>query len=405
MPVKTSRQGIWRTRNVWGLSLASLFSDMGHELVTALMPAILTTLSAPVFALGFIEGISNLGQAWAGIWGGKQADSNVHRREILVLGYILTGLKAAMAVVTVWPWLILIRTVAWLGRGARGPIRNTFIAEDVAPEHLGKAYGFREAFDTAGAIAGPLAAALLTSLLGIRRLIAWSLLPAGLTVLAVLYWVRDPKPRLQREQQSRLSAAQAKMPLPGYFDRFLWAVGIFSAGFLAPTFFILRVWTSHQSFLGVSAQVAALLLYTVHNVVYAIGSFPAGAMVDKRGPKPLLMTGYVIWTWVLVGFAVDHASLGGWIVLFGGSGLATALLETSQKAWAARMLPGKVRGTGLGRMVATVGVGQLVANGVAGLLWAEASPSASFLAAALLAALGAVLMARFEPLRAVGQDR
>ncbi|WP_084661271.1 hypothetical protein [Sulfobacillus thermosulfidooxidans] len=53
----------WRTRNVWGFSLASLFSDMGHELVTTVLPAFLLTIGAPVFALAVIEGISNFSQS------------------------------------------------------------------------------------------------------------------------------------------------------------------------------------------------------------------------------------------------------------------------------------------------------------------------------------------------------
>ena len=102
---------IWRTHNVWAFSLASLFSDWGHEMVTALMPGFLTALGAPAVALGLTEGISNLVQAWTAVWGGQVSDHDARRHRVLVAGYTLTGLKALMAAVYWWPWVVVLRTV------------------------------------------------------------------------------------------------------------------------------------------------------------------------------------------------------------------------------------------------------------------------------------------------------
>lgn len=121
-------------------------------------------IGAPVIALGLTEGVSNFAQAWSALWGGRINDRREGRYPSLIAGYILTGLKALEALVFWWPRVILIRTVAWIGRGARGPIRDAYIAEEVPPQHWGKAYGLRETFDTAGALLGPLTAAVLGSL-------------------------------------------------------------------------------------------------------------------------------------------------------------------------------------------------------------------------------------------------
>src|SRR6266542_3231469 len=50
----------WLTSGVAGIGTASLLSDAGHEIPTALLPSLLTsTLGAPASALGVIEGVSD----------------------------------------------------------------------------------------------------------------------------------------------------------------------------------------------------------------------------------------------------------------------------------------------------------------------------------------------------------
>jgi hypothetical protein len=50
----------WLTRGVGGIGAASLLSDLGHEVPTALLPSLLaSTLGAPASALGLIEGVAD----------------------------------------------------------------------------------------------------------------------------------------------------------------------------------------------------------------------------------------------------------------------------------------------------------------------------------------------------------
>jgi hypothetical protein len=48
----------WLNRSVLGIALASLFSDWSHETATAILPALLSSLSAAPVWLGIIEGFS-----------------------------------------------------------------------------------------------------------------------------------------------------------------------------------------------------------------------------------------------------------------------------------------------------------------------------------------------------------
>ncbi len=379
---------LWRTQNVWAFSLASLFSDWGHELVTSLLPGFLIAMGAPTIALGLTEGVSNIGQAWAALWGGQLSDRSAARHSALLVGYILTGLKALIALVGWWPLVVIIRTLGWLGRGARGPIRDAYIAEEVPRQHLGKAYGLREAFDTAGALLGPLTAAVFVSVLKPRALIGLSVVPAVITIGMILRVKKLPM---------RVRSTPTPMPStlrhwPPMFARYRAATGIFTAGYVAPTFFILRVWQSHATWAGVSAHTLALLLYSLHNAVYAASSFPTGRMADKMSGRTLLLIGYVIWVAAIVGFALDRTTLAWWIPLFAATGLATGIIEVGQKVVTVQLAPHEARGQGLGQIAAIRGVGQLTAGIVLGGLWTWTNPRLGFGVEALFAGVGLLLV-------------
>jgi len=388
-----SDESRWLTPNVWGFSLASLFSDMGHELVTTVLPGFLLGLGAPPIALGVIEGISNLAQAWASVWGGRRADQSRRRWAVLVWGYVLTGLKTLIGLVSAWPWILLLRTLAWVGRGARGPIRNTLIAEEVLPSQLGKAYGFRELFDTLGAVVGPLTATILAARVSPRMLILWSGVPAVFTVAAILLFVRDPR------RSSSLTDVCAhhrvsEMPMPRTLSKFLWASGVFASGYVAPTFFIWRVWRARYGLFGLNPHVLALALYTLHNIVYAAGSYPAGAWTDRHSAKDTVILGSAIWTLVLVGFALPKVPGFLWVGLFMGSGLATALIETGKKTWATHLLDPAHRGTGLGLLAGVTGLGQLTAGILVGGLWTLGFRSTAFFLVAGLTGMATIWLSR-----------
>jgi len=116
---------------------------------------------------------------------GYHSDKIGYRKTWVVFGYALTGVAAVIfAYAFIWPFVLLGRMVGWLGRGIRGPLRDAMLADSVLPYQRGKAFGFHRAYDTAGAIAGPLAAFWLLSLLSARPVWARAitlLLPAGRT--------------------------------------------------------------------------------------------------------------------------------------------------------------------------------------------------------------------------------
>ena len=67
-----------------------------------------------------------------------------------------------MAAATVWPVVLLGRSVDRLGKGIRGAPRDALLVVDIPPGQRGRAFGFHRAADTA-ANALALAAGLLAA--------------------------------------------------------------------------------------------------------------------------------------------------------------------------------------------------------------------------------------------------
>src|SRR5271168_2220023 len=97
----------WLTRGVFGIGLASLCSDWGHEIGTSLLPILLAGLGAPAYALGVIEGVADGISSFAKLAGGWVADRPHLRKPVAVAGYLLTGLSTfAFGFVGAWPQVL-----------------------------------------------------------------------------------------------------------------------------------------------------------------------------------------------------------------------------------------------------------------------------------------------------------
>src|ERR1019366_9407723 len=165
--MKTTHRGAWLTRNVVAIAMLSLFSDIGHELTTAVLPLFLASFGGGAIALGTIEGFSDAASSLLKLWMSYYSDKVGKRKPILLIGYVVTALMGSFAFVTAWWQLLAIRMIAWMGRGARGPVRDALLSESVPATAHGRAFGFERAMDTFGAIIGP---SIALSLIGVMTL-------------------------------------------------------------------------------------------------------------------------------------------------------------------------------------------------------------------------------------------
>lgn len=388
----SKRHSAWLNRNVLGTGLTSLFSDMGHEMVTSMLPAILTSLGAPAIALGLVEGVSDVASSvlkfWAG-WFTDQPSGRPYRKAIVVLGYLATAFKALIVFAVTWPQVLIIRVLGWAGRGARGPLRDAILTDSVTPETYGRGFGFHRSMDTLGAIVGPLLVTVLLPRLGHTNVLLLSVIPGLLSVFTFWVFVQDRHGKV-RKRHPFLRAAEH---LPRPFLVYVASVGIFGLGNFAHTFLILRATEVLTPRLGaVTASATAIGLYTLHNVLYAVGAFPIGVLADRVGKRGLLAAGYALFALMSVGFATLKLTLITLIPLFVLAGLYIGIVDTAEGSLAAELMPEESRGAGFGLLGGVNGIGDLLASVTVGFIWTRWSPSGAFWYAAVMTGLGAVAL-------------
>jgi MFS family permease len=381
----------WLTSTVFGIGMASLFSDLSHEAVTAVLPALLASMGVAAGALGTIEGVADGLSSAAKLYGGWWADRLHHRKPLCAFGYGMMAIATAViASATIWPVVMIGRGLAWIARGLRTPARKALLAEAVTPQTYGRAFGFERTMDTLGAVIAPLVALALLAIGASHRQILWiSVIPALLAVAAILFLVRETVDRTPSPHPFMASLRG----LPRRFTRFLYGVGLFGAGDFAHSLIILyAVRALTPRFGAASAATISVGLYALHNIVYAGISYPAGVLADRMNKRVLLAMGYAIGATTALLLVFNISSIPLLVLVFVLGGAYVGIEETLEDSLAAELLPDVVRGTGFGTMALVNGVGDFISSLCVGWLWAAFGAAVGFGFSLVLMTTGTVVV-------------
>jgi MFS family permease len=409
MPPDPAPPTSWLNRTVIGAGLTSLLADVAYEMATAVMPGFFAVLAIPGYFLGLTEGTGDALANFVKLGVGYYSDRIGKRKALVVAGYSLTGVSLSLFAFAIgWPLILIGKSLAWIGKGLRGPLRDAILADSVPPNMVGRAFGFHRAGDTVGAIIGPLLGALLVGILPAtildvseaphRVVFLLTLVPGVGSALVFLLMVREqrftPKPAL------RFRESLAELPKP--FRRYLVAVGVFGLGDFSHTLLILAsIGLLEPAYGRDFALFMGPVLYAIRNAVQAATAFPVGALSDRVGRRGLLVVGYLLGVLVMLGFTAAFAwelrSLAYVIGLFVLAGVYIAFQESLEGAMTADLIPDRSRrGTAYGVLGCVNGIGDFAASFVVGLL-ITARPEVAFLYAAGWMLLGAGAMAVVRP--------
>ncbi|HEY1848234.1 MAG TPA: MFS transporter [Opitutaceae bacterium] len=377
-------------RTVIGIGLASLFSDLGHEMATTAMPGFLLSIGAGSAVLGLVEGLSDGFSSFAKLLSGLYGDRLRRRKPLAAAGYLVTAAgMASFAFATQWWHVLAARIIGWTGRGVRTPIRKVLLAEATTPETRGRAFGLERAMDSAGAVVGPLLSVALVGAVGMRRTFALTIIPGMIAALLIAVLVRErehpPRP------EARLWAGIAA--LPASFRRYLLGIGIAGMGDFSKTLLILwaaQAWTPR--FGAARAAVLAMAFYAGYNVVYSLSCLVSGVLADRLPRQAVLAWGYAAAVIPACLLLLPGGSLAKFAAVFGFSGLYMGVWETVESATAAALLSPQERGTGFGVLSTVNGLGDLVSSAAVGALWAI-SPFAAMVFVAVTAVAGSCIIA------------
>lgn len=347
--------------------------------------------------VGLIEGAAESVSSLLKLFAGYFSDRRGKRKAFVVLGYSLASFaRPLLAFATTWYQVLAIRLTDRVGKGIRSAPRDAMIADTVSLEERGLAFGFHRAMDHTGAVVGPLIGYLLLMLFASDRnaptaddftkIFLLASIPALAAVLVVTFFVREAdKPKIPRDQKV---GSPVRLSLHGFdanFKRFLVIIALFTLSNSSDAFLLLRAQSA-----GVSVATIPLLWAMLH-VSKVLSSLVGGDLSDRLGRSRLIVSGWILYAAVYIGFAFVTNAISVW-VLFLIYGIYFGLAEGAEKALVADLVRPEQRGTAYGLYNLAFGITVLPASLLMGALWTWWGPAPAFLVSGALGATAALLM-------------
>lgn len=365
--------GVSVSRTVVLLGLTSLFTDISSEMISTILPLyLLFHLNLTPTIFGVVDGLYQGAAALVRIFGGVVADRTRRLKEVAVAGYALSAVARLGLLVAgnVWTLVAGVVMVDRLGKGIRTAPRDALISLSSRKQDLGAAFGVHRAFDTAGAMLGPLLAfALLTMAPGAYDAVFVVSLSAALIGLGFLtLFVQNPPrpipptPPAERPALSRAAVARL-VRVPGL-----------GALLLAGTALSLATISDGFLYLTLQRRVAFEprffpLLYVATALSFMLLAVPVGRLADRLGRGRVFLGGHAL---LLVAYA---SLLGPWtgapqvvltVVLLGAYYAAT---DGVLMALAGAVVPDELRASGMALVTTGTSLARLAGSILVGALW------------------------------------
>jgi len=366
------------TRTILLVSFVSLFTDIASEMLYPVMPVYLRSIGFSVLLIGILEGVA---EATAGLskgYFGNLSDVLQKRVPFVKYGYTLSAIsKPLLAVFRCPVWVFFARTLDRLGKGMRTGARDAILSDETTPEHKGKVFGFHRSMDTVGAAIGPVFALVYLYFYPhhYQMLFIIAFFP-GLIAIALTFLLKEKSKNLKD------SGDFSKISFFGYFRYWKQATPAYrrlTGGLLAFALF-----NSSDAFLLLAMKNQGLSdtrmigFYIFYNMVYALMSYPIGAIADRIGLKTMLITGLFIFSLVyfFFGFATSFLAFA---ILFFFYAIYTASTEGVSKALISNLASKSDTATAIGFYTSFASIFTLLSSSLSGLLWFSIGPRAMFM--------------------------
>ena len=373
-------------RTVWLIGFISLVNDSASEMLYPLMPLYLASvLMAGPKALGIIEGIAEATSSLFKLISGIVVDQTKKAKPWIVLGYTLAGIgRPLIAIANSWIWVLAIRFTDRMGKGLRSSPRDALLAESVNENQRGITFGLHRSMDNAGAVIGPLLAAMFLSLgVPLRDIFLWAIVPAVITITLALC-ISEPNKEAS-PQVNRFSWSLEGMP--DQFKRYLVVAGIFALGNSSDMFLLLRARDA-----GVPQEQIPLLWAAISLITTLFGT-PLSALSDSFGRKRFILVAWIAFAFFYIAMGLPGISIYQIFVLFAIYGLFKAATEGVEKALVADLAPKGLTGTAFGWFNLITGIMLFPASFIFGWVYESIAPLYAFLFSGVCALVAFILMA------------
>jgi len=357
-------------RNIYALGAVSFFTDISSEMVFSVLPSfIVEVLGASKAELGLIEGVAEASSNILRMVSGYVSDWIGRRKLLVLVGYgVSTVAKPLFVVASNWTDALIVRLTDRIGKAVRTAPRDSLLSASVPGGKLGKAFGLHRTLDQAGAIVGPLLATLLFPMLSFRGLFYFSLVPALIALLVLVFFVQETA----AAKAGGTLLANIREAASADFLKFLSVVAIFSIGAYDYSFVLVFAGEA-----GVPDQYVPLV-YMLINLLTVTIAIPIGTASDKLGRERMLALAYGLLAATNVVMLLPYGGIVKALIASCAFGLYMGAVETVQRAVIPGYVDTRLRGTAYGVYYLTVGVSYLVANTAVGLLWDNLGSAAAF---------------------------
>jgi MFS family permease len=340
-------------------------------MISAVLPLyIVYGLDLSPLYLGIVDGLYQGVAALVRIAAGGVADRFRRLKEVAGFGYGLSAIckLGLLAASSSTPFLASVVVLDRIGKGIRTAPRDALLSMSAPRTALATAFGIHRAFDTAGAMLGPLVAFALLALVpgdfDLIFIVSFCVAVIGVALFAL--FVDSQKAEPSSLEPTRLAAP----------NRFLELFKLARFRALVVVASLLSVFAISDGLVYVVLQRRAgfavryvPLLYVASALVYMLLAVPVGRLADRMGRQRVLVAG----------FALMSAMYG--LLLFGGStafavagcvalvGATYAATDGVFAALASDMVPVESRTTGLAVLTTSTTLARLLASIVFGAVW------------------------------------
>ncbi len=357
------------------------------------LPVYLKNIGFSIFLIGLLEGLADVTSGLSKGYFGKLSDASGKRLIFIQSGYFLSAIAKPMMAVFINPlWVFFSRTLDRFGKGLRTSARDALLSGETTKENKGKVFGLHRAMDTVGAFIGPIFALVYLYYRpdDYKTMFVIAFVP-GMIGLILTILIKEKKmiPSVEKVNYNFFSFLRYWKESTPEYKKIVAGFLFFALMNSSDVFLLLKIKS-----LGYS-DTYVIGAYIFYNFIYAVASYPLGALADKLGMKKVFIGGLILFSVVYFMMAME-LSFVFIVIAFVIYGVFAASTEGISKAWITNLVPQNQTGTALGFFLSFNSIFTMLASALAGYLWSSYSASAAFVLSASGAFFTAVYFTFFK---------